>query len=861
MSKTDSRRRLRERKLRRARARTILIGFGLLMLVLLAGFFGLRNSRLNEGERVIDRGTNEQLNLTRDALASTENLDATRAIQEWDTIFQQSPNDASVALNRAINRVLVVDALVSEVNNPALDSEAVRAVRSKLPAAISAARSAINDFSSVASERITPMWLLTRVNMHEATLLPRSMSKSLRREIAERLSKAITSELGKEPRAILLGGSLIEVLTQMEDPIDGLADDVLKMAATTIAELSDLHSDNLFFALRAAQLNIQLKNTTASAYVLRTGELTKAISPSLARETRAIGLTPDEMIAQITNAVDSQDWSKAETRMAQWFNLLNGTELVKTDRRRASPHPLDRLNFDGLRRLSAAAAASSPLSVGKKNFRLKPYPIEGGTSISILQTVDFDLDLDLDLVSVNDAGLLQLWQNDGEGRWSNAGEVNLDMHPSGVIVADLFLVDSSSPQRLRSDQSSTIRHNTFLNLVAYGQAGVRLVRIDGGTRSGEETTKRLKVVTDDSGLDAIRGVTAAVAGDLEADGDLDLVFATQADGVRMFVNRGNRTFFEIEGHQDRFGGDDPVSSMAIADLDRDLDLDIVTTHAGSGQVGLLENLLHLQFRARKFDEIPAIAGAASIAVEEIDGNVSWDLVVGGIDRSAIIFSQTADAGAWSVDRIETSEGKHDATAMVVADLDNDSWMDAAAIGESISVSRLGPWGWKDWNAVEMATNNSAALDQDIESVVTGDFDGNGSIDLAGIVGGQVMVLTNPSDDVGHYLDVRFKGIDDNASGRVNHFAIGSVLELRFGPHYRSQIVTSPSTHFGLDGRGESVTVRAILPNGLTQTIRDPVMDTLVEEEQTLKGSCPYLYAWNGTNYEFVTDCLWAAPLG
>ena len=48
---------------------------------------------------------------------------------------------------------------------------------------------------------------------------------------------------------------------------------------------------------------------------------------------------------------------------------------------------------------------------------------------------------------------------------------------------------------------------------------------------------------------------------------------------------------------------------------------------------------------------------------------------------------------------------------------------------------------------------------------------------------------------------------------------------------------------------------------MTQTVRDPEVDSLVEEEQTLKGSCPYLYAWDGEKYVFQTDCLWAAPLG
>src|SRR5690606_34847332 len=141
------------------------------------------------------------------------------------------------------------------------------------------------------------------------------------------------------------------------------------------------------------------------------------------------------------------------------------------------------------------------------------------------------------------------------------------------------------------------------------------------------------------------------------------------------------------------------------------------------------------------------------------------------------------------------------------------------------------------------------------------FRGDGTMDLAVIDAGQAALWANRIENTGHYLDVRFKGIDDNASGRVNHFAIGSVLEARFGPHYRARIVTTPSTHFGIDGFEQADSIRAILPNGLTQTIRNPPIDMLVEEEQTLKGSCPYLYAFDGEKFRFVTDCLWAAPLG
>ena len=118
--------------------------------------------------------------------------------------------------------------------------------------------------------------------------------------------------------------------------------------------------------------------------------------------------------------------------------------------------------------------------------------------------------------------------------------------------------------------------------------------------------------------------------------------------------------------------------MAIADLDRDLDLDVVTVHRDSGRVGLLENLLHLQFRGRYLDRVGQARRSELIAVEDVDGNVSWDLIVGGSDETAIVFSHTADAGVWTIDRVVKDQ--QTASEMIVADFDNDSWLEVLAIG-------------------------------------------------------------------------------------------------------------------------------------------------------------------------------------
>ena len=41
----------------------------------------------------------------------------------------------------------------------------------------------------------------------------------------------------------------------------------------------------------------------------------------------------------------------------------------------------------------------------------------------------------------------------------------------------------------------------------------------------------------------------------------------------------------------------------------------------------------------------------------------------------------------------------------------------------------------------------------------------------------------------------------------------------------------------------------------------PGADQSLIEAQTLKGSCPFLYTWNGDEYIFAKDIMWRSALG
>ncbi|EMI20020.1 TPR repeat-containing protein [Rhodopirellula maiorica SM1] len=841
----------------------IVLGLAVALVLIIAVVYFVRQSQDDAAPQSTSDQANARLQRTRNALAATENFESAAADEDWTALYEESPDDASIALNRALNRVLRVDVLTEKANNSLLDASEKQAARSELPQAIDAARNSIKDFAAAGDTPVIAVWLESRVDLHEASLLPATMTRTLRKEIFDRMVAAIDGDLGKRPESIILGGPLTQVLDELEDPIDGLPNDVAQKAAKALAILSSQNEDNLFIALRAAKLNLAIESADASDAVARTLRLARSIEPSLRRQTEPIGLTPDQLVAEILGSIQSAEWNAAENQMLLWFNVLNSTELVKTDRRRAAPHPLDRLSFDSLRRVAAEIAAQSPAIVDVAPLEFSSNVIFDSVEIAAVMPVDFDLDLIPDVVAASSTGKLALIKNDA-GNWKPFASLELGMPVSGLLAADLFMVDSSDPSRIQVNRASGAsetgnqvvsgaRHNTLVTLVAFGNDGVQLIAVDG--RADTADSDRLRMVDKATGLEEITTVTAAIAGDLEGDGDLDLMLATKNQGMRVFVNRGNRTFFEAAATDTAtsLSKTSNIIAMEMVDLDRDLDLDVVTLD-DAGQVGVVENLLHLQFRYRELAEIPKITAAHSISIDDVDGNVSWDVIVGSADATTIAYSQTAAAGIWTVDHVETTKQAGD--AILVGDFNNDILPDVLRSSKSTaSAFRLG-------TATESPVQSlDASLGE--TSLCIADFNADGLPDVLGIRDGRVLVSLNQTASEGHYLDVRFRGIDDNnaSSGRVNHYAIGSVVELRFGPHYRAEVIRSPVTHFGLGEFEGPASLRVIFPNGLTQTIRDLKINTLVEEEQTLKGSCPYLYAWDGEKYAFVTDCLWAAPLG
>jgi hypothetical protein len=198
-----------------------------------------------------------------------------------------------------------------------------------------------------------------------------------------------------------------------------------------------------------------------------------------------------------------------------------------------------------------------------------------------------------------------------------------------------------------------------------------------------------------------------------------------------------------------------------------------------------------------------------------------------------------------------------ATDLALIDYDNDSWLDVFAIGDGVRVWRnRGQLGFRE-------ATKDLGLDKlprgRVGAIASADFDGDCDIDLAiAVEGGGVRILRNDGGSANHLLKLRLVGNRSNASG------LGVRYEVSAGGLRAWRTVKQLPIEVGV-GRYQqvdSVAVRwfdGFINNDEIKVA--PCNVVALDEIERPTGSCPYLYAWDGQRFRFVTDLLGAAPLG
>ncbi|MDA1040332.1 MAG: CRTAC1 family protein [Planctomycetota bacterium] len=580
-------------------------------------------------------------------------------------------------------------------------------------------------------------------------------------------------------------------------------------------------------------------------------------APSIIAFTKA---DPRGLLDQASNAIRSGNCTVAAVRLRALANLL--APQSEADRRIVEPHPLEFVRSTFTRATLNHLGLSSPAIPPAVPIRFVAgeAPDAQATAVGAPLAVileDIDLDGTLDMVVAHDE-TVRVWSF-RDGGWSLLCAAAVPAGTVGILVADLDL-DFDETRRVRAVVPAAAGPArpcpaADLDIVVYGAAGITCLQ-NVAEKEGTRLLRRF-----DHDVTTAGGVTAATSADVDADGLLDLVIADTV-GTRILVGLGSGGFREAEPilPASRVSG---VCGLVPVDFDRDVDVDVIlvgeaTESQSFPVIGWLENLRHGQFR---FVPLP-VAGEDGIAIDilDADADAAWDILVGGSGGISRLASRRSPTGVMRFESAVAIDAEP-CSGLATFDYDNDGMLDAVAWGDAGARLFRGTGDGR-----LLPANVPLTIGGGVRGLDVGDLDGDGDLDLVIITADRVIVLVNEGGNAHHWLAIdleaqQVKGAGFAPSGRVNAHGLGSLLELHAGNTYQPRTVRRRTTHFGLGDRPAADVVRVLWLNGVPQNIIAPPADVIVCEQQLLLGSCPYLYTWDGTRYVFVTDLLWAAPLG
>ena len=303
-----------------------------------------------------------------------------------------------------------------------------------------------------------------------------------------------------------------------------------------------------------------------------------------------------------------------------------------------------------------------------------------------------------------------------------------------------------------------------------------------------------------------------------------------------------------------------LSEAIAADFDDDGDIDIFAIHSDNGCT-LYDNLRQGKLQAISDKTgIPQEALYTSVAAGDYDNDGDIDIFLAST-TGLLLYRNRGDATfITDIQSKQTFEKyNHQSTVLKSLDYDNDGFLDLWII------SKHGLFLYRNDGTCRFTETSSiikpaTPMDKGITGAV-GDYDNDGDLDLFYINDkGHLRALQNNGGNQNNWIQVKLEGIT-TGNNKVNKDGIGSKLELKVSDLYQLQYVSQQIAHFGLGTYDTADVVRVVWTNGVPQNVIEPKAKQRIQEKQILKGSCPFLYVYDGEKYEFVTDLLWRAPLG
>jgi hypothetical protein len=236
------------------------------------------------------------------------------------------------------------------------------------------------------------------------------------------------------------------------------------------------------------------------------------------------------------------------------------------------------------------------------------------------------------------------------------------------------------------------------------------------------------------------GPTSVALGDLDGDGKPDLVLLNSTSSVSVFLGKGDGTFASAVdyrvGQQEESDSPDGYpngcysqGALALGDVDGDGRLDILSANPGSADVSVLVGKGDGTFASRA--DYPSAGASTALALGDLNGDYAVDIVAADADTDVVAVLAGKGDGAFFVPNVVVyptgDDAKTDAwiRSVVLGDLNGDGRLDLVVPNPgAAAVSVL--LGQGDGT---LASKRDFAVVDGPVSLALGDLNGDGKLDL------------------------------------------------------------------------------------------------------------------------------------
>ena len=465
--------------------------------------------------------------------------------------------------------------------------------------------------------------------------------------------------------------------------------------------------------------------------------------------------------------------------------------------------------------------------------------------------VDYDGDFHPDLYVVDPGGRNHLFRNTGAGTFQDVTAKAGAEGPEHAVSAAFADYDNSEN----------------MSLFVVGLGGVHLYKNEGKGAFTDVTAK--------AGFKSQPGEvdTRAVLFDANNDGLLDLVVTSYTNlntppkgasfrfpddfapaGLHFYRNNGNGTFSDITASTGLGSVRGRFRNVLFADFTGNTYPDLVFFRDDGAPV-FFENQGGDKFVNRTADAGPALTRLTALggAIADFDHDGNFDLALfttGGYEvlRNNGHAKFTPFAGVPAI--------KPPAPLLafrgLAADINGNSFDDLLVADSAgklhLLANRLGRFHAETLQlkpAEQLASLGATWIGKP------------GVLDLVGSTRSGKLAAWAKSGTPEHWLEVRMEGSKSNKQG------VGSSIEFKQGNFYNKVLITSGPAYVYTGNLAKLDVVRATWPTQIIENELSVATNTAIRfrESARLASSCPFLYAWNGKRFVFVTDILGVGPLG